>query len=626
MRVAPPLLCSFFAATIACQPPEPALPMPAIEPLDADLLADADGDGFSPIDGDCDDAQPTVYPGAPLHCDGLLNDCTGDPERDERGMVTLDGTTTYGFLGHALRDASFGSELLLCPGRHQSDYFSPSDVTLRGMLAGGAEVSDIVLVAEGYRLDESTLTVEQGSTRLVDLTVEGADGTRLEGGQGPAVGGAILLLEGATLHLERVVVSGGRAIHGGGIAVLGGHLTLQDSRVEHGDAGDLGGGVYLNGGTVTLIQSTITGCEAGFGGGIAVVDGVVDSVNGALDGNFGDYGAGLFVGGTGAFAGQRLRIDENVARWDGGGAAVQGPDAVFAPTYLTFTENRAGGHGGALWVNEGAAVDFDGWTATHNHASYGGALAVGPGSRLSTIDGSLTENYADQAGGGIWADGAELLVDGTPSTGNTLTMLYIVNGAGGGGIYATGGASVRLNDVRFSRNAFYPNHLVKIEGSTLHAEDVELLDDGAASLFELTDGSTGTLVRTRAAPNLGPVLYLDHSVVTDLGGVYDGTSVTHALMTVGDGAVLTLDGTVIRNNAIAPRAYNEQPGVLVLEDGALLHMVNADLGSGTHDNHPADVGFWYTAPQQNPRRVGEPWSAGADVTTTCDGTLARCDL
>lgn len=36
---------------------------------------DADGDGVTPAQGDCDDGRAAVYPGAPALCDGLLNDC-----------------------------------------------------------------------------------------------------------------------------------------------------------------------------------------------------------------------------------------------------------------------------------------------------------------------------------------------------------------------------------------------------------------------------------------------------------------------------------------------------------------------------------------------------------------------
>lgn len=36
---------------------------------------DADGDGYSPAGGDCDDNEATVYPGAPELADGLNNDC-----------------------------------------------------------------------------------------------------------------------------------------------------------------------------------------------------------------------------------------------------------------------------------------------------------------------------------------------------------------------------------------------------------------------------------------------------------------------------------------------------------------------------------------------------------------------
>jgi hypothetical protein len=42
---------------------------------DADL--DADGDGYSPWCGDCDDLDPDVHPGAPETCDGVDDDCDG---------------------------------------------------------------------------------------------------------------------------------------------------------------------------------------------------------------------------------------------------------------------------------------------------------------------------------------------------------------------------------------------------------------------------------------------------------------------------------------------------------------------------------------------------------------------
>jgi hypothetical protein len=61
---------------------------------------DADGDGFTPCEGDCDDTRASVYPSAPPVCDGLDNDCddglwpalpTAETDRDGDGLSPCQG-------------------------------------------------------------------------------------------------------------------------------------------------------------------------------------------------------------------------------------------------------------------------------------------------------------------------------------------------------------------------------------------------------------------------------------------------------------------------------------------------------------------------------------------------------
>ena len=64
--------------------------------------ADGDGDGATTCDGDCDDADPSVLPGALEVCDGVDNDCVGGVD-DVRIVASTAPSVTIGFFG---RDSS----------------------------------------------------------------------------------------------------------------------------------------------------------------------------------------------------------------------------------------------------------------------------------------------------------------------------------------------------------------------------------------------------------------------------------------------------------------------------------------------------------------------------------------
>jgi hypothetical protein len=158
-----------------------------------------------------------------------------------------------------------------------------------------------------------------------------------------------------------------------------GELTLQDTTVTGGDAGDgRGGAIYNYAGTLTLTGSTISGntangSQSGYGGGIAVYQsslGVSDST-----------------------------VSGNVARGGGGAVATYlSPNVAIRSS--TLSGNRAANYGGAVDNYRSALVLFNS-TISGNTAAHGGGISNEGASstlfaRFNTISGNTAALGGDE--------------------------------------------------------------------------------------------------------------------------------------------------------------------------------------------------------------------------------------
>jgi len=237
---------------------------------------DSDGDGFGDEPGmeDCDDKNPSVYPGAPKLCDGQDTDCDGEIDGEARASFqAADGTwsdLSDVFRGYGAYTFDQEGTLWFCAGNWPAQI----EITAKQAAIRGRDGPDVTVLDGGQQqpLRSVRAAVEVEGLNIANGGSEANGGcVSVEGGSFSATGvgfydckatvggGAIYIDGGAAVTLIGARLEDNRAGRGGAIYLKDGALHIEDSVVIDNEAhSDAGGGVTLDAGSVRAVMTDWT--------------------------------------------------------------------------------------------------------------------------------------------------------------------------------------------------------------------------------------------------------------------------------------------------------------------------------------------------------------------------------
>jgi len=364
--------------------------------------ADADGDGYTTAENDCDDSDPTVLPVTFEGSDGVITDVSpelvGLLAAPARYTVAEPGTLRF-CEGTWYVNLTVEADDVYVVGRGEESVLhgADTDSVLSATFASGLHLSGLTLTRG--------LGDDGGGAKLVHSEVLIADVLFLENDtvRTSDFGGGLYADDDSEIWLERVTFEANQAGYGGGARISYSTATLIDVDFIDNDSRTYGGGLLLSSTNAVLDGVQLTGNHTGsLGGGAYFSYGRLTLIDVTIDGNDADDGGGLYIASRTSLTLDNSAITNNIATETGGGVNTS------SSANLTFTDVTVSGNeapdGGGIYQSYGGALAWDGGALADNTAAIaGGGLHISADISVNLTDVAITGNVAP-SGGGVYFD------------------------------------------------------------------------------------------------------------------------------------------------------------------------------------------------------------------------------